>query len=594
VFESQHPYPHNADVRHQISFPGAEKLEITFDERCRTEAGCDYVQFVDPAAGMAMVGRPCSGRNSDMNWPGANCSPALIHRGSCLEARFRSDGSINDWGYLFTVTAFYPAKSSVDAESFPHISAILQKAIESIVFDLLFVNSVLCLPKCFPLHPNDRKCISRCLASQACLRRLQSGMIVSTEMIMSALFRASDEKSSFQDVLPLNAALSVVSPNYFKVDSNSSNSCANSLVHKSHAFKVGDKVRLVQLPAPLALSSATTKTGAAAAIASDRSDSHAPNTKVMKCTDNSTSSGRQSKNTGTVIQVKSTRCVVKGIFGSKPYTFKNDQVELVSMSHSIVPQSDTRTAVVTAATPSSEILLRELQYTILARIWLEVSAQKGLGMSCEERCSFDRKLLCDVAHRFEPGSVMFDVSMSVSIPLLFVRLFSEFSLSVDLQSKDEWCDSASTNLMNSLRISLRSLIPFLPRVLELLPEDVFPRAVAALLFFVIRGNSDGASSASIYCFQLSSSILNLLQDQIKSVWPVAIHILYSKVIALDHDPLDDLALISACKEFDVFSNDKYCRTFESDHPYCRGCSTQHEITFPGICQCFFFEYSSSD
>ena len=60
----------------------------------------------------------------------------FVHRGSVLEARFRSDGSVNDWGYLFTVRAFFPEKSSSDIQSFPHIAYILKSAIESIVFDL--------------------------------------------------------------------------------------------------------------------------------------------------------------------------------------------------------------------------------------------------------------------------------------------------------------------------------------------------------------------------------------------------------------------------------------------------------------------------
>jgi hypothetical protein len=105
VFESPHPYPNNSDVVHKISLPGATRLEITFDERSRTESGHDFVRFYLP--GGAKVGDDkYTGRGDSAHWPGTGRTPALVIEGSEVEARFRSDGSENDWGYKFTVVGF--------------------------------------------------------------------------------------------------------------------------------------------------------------------------------------------------------------------------------------------------------------------------------------------------------------------------------------------------------------------------------------------------------------------------------------------------------------------------------------------------------
>jgi len=691
VFESEHPYPHNADVRHKISFPGAERLEITFDERCRTETGCDYLQFYD-SAGAAMIGRSNSGRNSDSHWHGVNGVPALVHRGSSLEARFRSDGSVNDWGYLFTVRAYYPEIAAGNTQSFPHIAAVLKGSFESIAVDACFSGDCLVLPKSFSEQMHDKTCISRCFLSQARLKRVQTGMVAAAGHIMSQILVPAIQHSPLLDLASSVVAISVVSPSYFVVSAISTAAANHKAVtQKSHAFKVGDRVRLVnplsrtassaesrsEVAAPLVImqvtagaalnvrhmnslssgvvgmlkagqafafthiangwaklspahfdelqhstdrcyvqsfvshdpevagwcvmdfdgknvfdeASADTKAavmnllkmkrpGACAAAHAGSVVSSPQMTKAPSVGVKAVVSGPKSKGAGTVIQVKSTRCVVKGLTGGRPYTFKHEQLELADVAHDVSPNDDLFT--VTASDVSNEPVLLELQCTVLTRIWAFVSARCTEGMSLQEICSVDRQILHKAASIFDSGSCIYHITKSVGPALVFLRMFSSFATFIDRVSLNEWTDSDSILMMQSTRATLRSLLPLMPRVLNLFPAGVFPRAAAALLSFIIRGNSKAASSASVSYFQLSASIFNILQDQMRPHWPSVIELLYSKAVDRHHDPLGDLLLLSTCKELDGSFSENCRRVFESEHPHARPSVHQHELSFPGM------------
>jgi hypothetical protein len=102
VFESPHPYPDSSDVVHKIKIPGAIRLEISFDERSKTESGNDYVRFHLPD-GKKVGDDKYTGRGDSARWAGVGGQPPLVVEGGDLEARFHSDGSDNDWGYKFTV-----------------------------------------------------------------------------------------------------------------------------------------------------------------------------------------------------------------------------------------------------------------------------------------------------------------------------------------------------------------------------------------------------------------------------------------------------------------------------------------------------------
>lgn len=51
------------------------------------------------------------------NWPGFNGRPPLVTENSTVLVYFHTDGSVEDWGYRFTVTPTYPPKPSTGAHS---------------------------------------------------------------------------------------------------------------------------------------------------------------------------------------------------------------------------------------------------------------------------------------------------------------------------------------------------------------------------------------------------------------------------------------------------------------------------------------------
>ena len=46
TLESAHPYPNNADVYEEVSFPGATEISITFVSECASENNYDFLRFL--------------------------------------------------------------------------------------------------------------------------------------------------------------------------------------------------------------------------------------------------------------------------------------------------------------------------------------------------------------------------------------------------------------------------------------------------------------------------------------------------------------------------------------------------------------------
>jgi hypothetical protein len=110
VYESIHPYDCNQDVYTEVSIPGASNLTITFDQQSRTEQSCDYLTFLlpDRSATFHPAITSFSGRDGSENFPGYQGRPPLVIPGSRFIFYFHSDGSVQDWGYKFTVTSKLP------------------------------------------------------------------------------------------------------------------------------------------------------------------------------------------------------------------------------------------------------------------------------------------------------------------------------------------------------------------------------------------------------------------------------------------------------------------------------------------------------
>jgi hypothetical protein len=106
-YESQHPYLDNMDEETFVSFPGATELTVMFDPKNRTES-CDTLTF-----------RKQAGSNDNSFGQRAGQGPSyweesLKISGDRFWAFFHSDGSVNDWGYRFTVIPTFPEKAGED------------------------------------------------------------------------------------------------------------------------------------------------------------------------------------------------------------------------------------------------------------------------------------------------------------------------------------------------------------------------------------------------------------------------------------------------------------------------------------------------
>jgi len=105
VKESAHPYTHNMNSLEEHFFKGAKKLTITFDTKSSTENGADYVCFYKDQSRSEMYGEKYTGGKDgcSSNWPGCYGRPPLVIPGNKFTLLFRTDGSVNDWGWKFTI-----------------------------------------------------------------------------------------------------------------------------------------------------------------------------------------------------------------------------------------------------------------------------------------------------------------------------------------------------------------------------------------------------------------------------------------------------------------------------------------------------------
>ncbi|KAJ8028688.1 E3 ubiquitin-protein ligase HERC2 [Holothuria leucospilota] len=100
VQESPHPYADDTSLNGHVHIPGAEALRVEFDRQCSTERRHDPLTIMD-GAGRTVVVR--SGRE----W--SDWSTELRIVGDELKWKFTSDGSVNGWGWRFTVFPIMPA-----------------------------------------------------------------------------------------------------------------------------------------------------------------------------------------------------------------------------------------------------------------------------------------------------------------------------------------------------------------------------------------------------------------------------------------------------------------------------------------------------
>ncbi|GFN81530.1 E3 ubiquitin-protein ligase herc2-like, partial [Plakobranchus ocellatus] len=108
VQESAHPYTDDSNQTGVVRIPGAEALRVEFDRHCSTERRHDPLTIMDA------TGRTVSVR-SGREW--SDWFQELRIFGDELRWKFTSDGSVNGWGWSFTVYPIMPAAAPLDTLS---------------------------------------------------------------------------------------------------------------------------------------------------------------------------------------------------------------------------------------------------------------------------------------------------------------------------------------------------------------------------------------------------------------------------------------------------------------------------------------------
>ncbi|KAG8288256.1 E3 ubiquitin-protein ligase herc2 [Homalodisca vitripennis] len=120
IQESSHPYIDDIALSGHVKIPGALVLRVEFDRQCSTERRHDPLCIMDGSGKTICVK---SGRDWS-DW----CSPAIIH-GDELRWKFSSDGSVNGWGWRFTVYPITnhdgPTGSDRDMLSKPSVELVM-------------------------------------------------------------------------------------------------------------------------------------------------------------------------------------------------------------------------------------------------------------------------------------------------------------------------------------------------------------------------------------------------------------------------------------------------------------------------------------
>ncbi|XP_065066167.1 zinc finger ZZ-type and EF-hand domain-containing protein 1-like isoform X1 [Rhopilema esculentum] len=95
--ESRHNYDNNLRVVMVFSCPGCTEFKVEFDPRCETERRYDYLEFTDSKDQK----RKFDQKVGTSEWP----QVVEFKAGQKLHFLFHSDGSNNEWGYKFKVSA---------------------------------------------------------------------------------------------------------------------------------------------------------------------------------------------------------------------------------------------------------------------------------------------------------------------------------------------------------------------------------------------------------------------------------------------------------------------------------------------------------
>ncbi|XP_023713900.1 E3 ubiquitin-protein ligase HERC2 [Cryptotermes secundus] len=153
VQESSHPYTDDATLSGHVKIPGAKGLRVEFDRQCSTERRHDPMTIIDG------TGRTVSIR-SGREW--SDWSTEIRITGDELRWKFTSDGSVNGWGWRFTV---YPIVTYAGPHELGSDRAILSQP---------SVELVMCLLDARLMPSSDRNLITRLATALASCAQLSS------------------------------------------------------------------------------------------------------------------------------------------------------------------------------------------------------------------------------------------------------------------------------------------------------------------------------------------------------------------------------------------------------------------------------------
>ncbi|GIY42321.1 e3 ubiquitin-protein ligase HERC2, partial [Caerostris extrusa] len=128
IQETPHPYPDNITLSNTIKIPGAVYLRVEFDRQCSTERRHDPLTILDGTGKIIAI-------RSGREWP-EWCTDLHIP-GNELRWKFVSDGSVNGWGWRFTVYPIMPQstdkelsdRSIMSGPSIELVTSLLEKQI---------------------------------------------------------------------------------------------------------------------------------------------------------------------------------------------------------------------------------------------------------------------------------------------------------------------------------------------------------------------------------------------------------------------------------------------------------------------------------
>jgi len=106
--ESSHPYTDDVTLSGHVRIPGAEALRLEFDRQCSTERRHDPLTIMDSTSRIIAI-------RSGREW--TDWSPELRVPGDEIKWKFSSDGSVNGWGWRFTVYPVMPSSHLQDSQS---------------------------------------------------------------------------------------------------------------------------------------------------------------------------------------------------------------------------------------------------------------------------------------------------------------------------------------------------------------------------------------------------------------------------------------------------------------------------------------------